>query len=122
MFINIICFRYCNNFIAPTEIEDILQTHPAVLECLVFGMKDPIVQERVSAVVVLKKDYSCSIKADEIIQFVNSKVNADFKKITGTVLFRDIMPRNTSGKLLRREVREWAENKGRNNVVINIAT
>ena len=36
--------RYCNNHVAPTELEDILQTHPAVAESLVFGIKEPSVQ------------------------------------------------------------------------------
>ena len=39
---------------APTEIENILQEHPAVNECLVFGRKDDTVQELISAVVTLK--------------------------------------------------------------------
>ena len=37
------------------------------------------------------------------------RVNVDFKKIRGRVLFRDSVPRNTMGKLLRREMRKWAE-------------
>ena len=46
---------------------------------------------------------------DDIINFVNSRVDADYKKIRGRVLFRKVLPRNTSGKLLRREMRRWAE-------------
>ena len=99
--------RYCNNAIAPTEIESILQTHPAVVEALVFGVKDPAVQERVSAVVVLKEG-TCHIGAEDIVGFVNSRVDADYKRISGEVLFREALPRNTSGKLLRREMRQWA--------------
>ena len=41
---NILVSRYCNNHVAPTELEDILQTHPAVAESLVFGIKEPSVQ------------------------------------------------------------------------------
>ena len=36
-------------------------------------------------------------------------MDADYKKIRGKVWFRDALPRNTSGKLLRREMRKWAE-------------
>lgn len=39
---------------APTELEDIMQRHPAVQECLVYGKPDDEVQELISAVVVLK--------------------------------------------------------------------
>ena len=45
-------FRYNNNHVSPTEIEAILQTHPCVKESLVFGKKDPKVQEVISAVIV----------------------------------------------------------------------
>ncbi len=46
--------KYNNNHVAPTEIEDILQKHEAVQECLVYGKKDPRVQELISAVVIKK--------------------------------------------------------------------
>ena len=46
--------KYKNNHVSPTEIEDILQKHEAVQECLVFGKKDPRVQELISAVVTTK--------------------------------------------------------------------
>lgn len=47
--------KYCNNHIAPTQIEDILQTHPKIQESLAFGIKDPSVQELLSVVVVPKE-------------------------------------------------------------------
>ena len=40
---------------APTELEGIIQTHPLVKESLVFGIKEPSVQELISAVVVLNR-------------------------------------------------------------------
>ena len=74
-----------------------------------FGIKDPSVQELVSAVVVLTDKANNIIREDDIIDYVNSRVDADYKKIRGRVLFRKVLPRNTSGKLLRREMRQWAE-------------
>ena len=105
--------RYCNNHVAPTEIEDILQTHPAIAESLVFGIKEPKVQELISAVVVLKDNFVDAIKEEDIIEFVNSRVDANFKQIRGPILFRKSVPRNTFGKLLRRELRKWAEEEGK---------
>ena len=55
------------------------------------------------------KDATSKVTEEEIISFVNARVNADFKKIRGKVLFRSDLPRNTVGKLLRRDMREWAE-------------
>ena len=74
-----------------------------------FGIKDPSVQELVSAVVVLTDKANNIIREDDIIDYVNSRVDADYKKIRGRVLFRRVLPRNTTGKLLRREMRRWAE-------------
>ena len=48
--------RYKNNHISPTEIESIVQEHPDVAESLVFGRKDPNVQELLSIAVVPKED------------------------------------------------------------------
>ena len=46
--------KFNNNHISPTEIEDILQKHDDVQDCLVFGKKEPKVQELVTAVVCKK--------------------------------------------------------------------
>ena len=61
----LIPFRYNNNHVSPTEIENLLQTHPAVAESLVFGEKDPTVQELISAVIVLKetKHFKCEVES-----------------------------------------------------------
>ena len=65
MKISMIPFRYNNNHVSPTEIENLLQEHPAVAESLVFGEKDPTVQELISAVIVLKenKHFKCQVQS-----------------------------------------------------------
>ena len=52
--------RHNNNYVSPTEIEGILQKHPAVFECLVFGTYSASAQELVTAVVVKKDNYEVS--------------------------------------------------------------
>ena len=49
--------RYMNNHVSPAELDDILQAHPGVAECMVFGLPDPKVQELFSAAVVLKAEH-----------------------------------------------------------------
>ena len=46
-----------NNHVSPAELDDILQAHPGVAECMVFGLPDPKVQELFSAAVVLKEEH-----------------------------------------------------------------
>ena len=60
---------------APTEIENILQEHPAVHECLVFGRKDDTVQELISAVVTLKTGMQVRISMLVCIQHVNEEIH-----------------------------------------------
>jgi len=85
-----------------------LQEHPAVREAMAFGYPDPKVQELVTAVVVLNPGYDVSKDLEqELTAFVNGKLT-DFKHIRGGVIFRDSMPRNSMGKLVRKEMRDWA--------------
>ena len=93
---------------APTELEMILHGHPAVAECLVFGRPEPKVQELITAIVMLIPGMSAT--EEELLVFVNGKVT-DYKHIRGGIIFRDKIPRNSVGKLLRRNMREWAKNQ-----------
>ena len=104
--------KFCNNHVSPTQLEDILQSHPFVRESLVFGIQEPSLQELVSAVVVLN-DEANSLSELDVKEYVNARVDADYKKIRGKVIFRKCLPRNTMGKLLRREMRKWAEEQSR---------
>lgn len=97
--------KYQNNHISPTELEDVLQGHPGVQECLVYGKPDPKFQELISAVVV--RQPGSEVTERELLEFVNQKV-IDYKRIRGGIVFRGEIPRNNVGKLVRKRMREWA--------------
>jgi long-chain acyl-CoA synthetase len=86
----------------PREIEEVLHWHPAVLEATVIGVPDPYWVERVHAVVVTKKEARTT--AEEIIAFC--KMHLAGYKTPKSVDFVDSLPRNPSGKILKRELRE----------------
>ncbi len=90
----------------PREIEEILYKHPAVQEVAVIGIPDPYWVEKVHAVVTLKK--GASVTADELIALC--KKNLAGYKSPKSVEFTDSLPKNPSGKILKRELREkyWA--------------
>jgi len=90
--------------IYPLEIEQLLHQHPAVLECAVVGLPDPDWGESLCAFVVLREGAHAS--ADEIRVHVTREL-ADYKK-PKQVLFIDALPRNPTGKVLKRELRERA--------------
>lgn len=96
--------------VASREVEECIYTHPAVAEVAVIGVPDERWIEAVAAVVALKQGASAS--ADELIAHVRENL-APFK-VPKRVVFVEDMPRNASGKLLKRELRERfrAENGG----------
>lgn len=90
----------------PAEVENILYGHPAIADVAVISVPDERWGEAVKAVVVLKPDVLLS--ADELIAYAKGKV-AGFK-VPKSVDFVTDLPRNATGKVLRRLIREpyWA--------------
>ena len=84
--------------VAPTEVEAVLEQHPAVLEALVEGRTDAQWGEAIAARVVLKA--GASVAEGELREFCASRL-AGFK-VPKTVEFEAALPRTPSGKLLRR--------------------
>jgi long-chain acyl-CoA synthetase len=92
--------------IYPAEIENALAGHPAVAEVAVFGVPDDKWGETVKAVVVLK--LSQQAQAAEIIAFGKARLAG--YKCPMSVDFVAVLPRNPSGKVLKKELRApyWA--------------
>jgi len=88
--------------IYPREVEEVLYQHPAVLEAAVIGIPDPFWVERVHAVVALKQE--ASVTADELISFCKEKLAR--YKAPKSVEFADSLPKNPSGKILKRELKK----------------
>jgi long-chain acyl-CoA synthetase len=86
----------------PREVEEVLFKHPAVADVSVIGVPDDYQGESVLAVVVLKPDQTAT--EQEIIDYCRDQI-AVFK-CPRKVVFRDALPKNNTGKVLRRELRE----------------
>ena len=89
--------------VSASEIESVLQDHPAVTASCVVGIPDPKVGERIKAFVVLKKDIK-GVTGYDLINFCRKRL-AHYK-IPQYVEFRDMLPKSKVGKLLRREIRD----------------
>ncbi|XP_069685514.1 uncharacterized protein [Periplaneta americana] len=88
--------------VAPAELEEILRQHPAVGDVAVIGVPHERSGEVPKAFIVPKDS---KVKEDEIKKFVADKVS-DYKQLAGGVQFVSTIPKNTSGKILRRKLKE----------------
>jgi len=88
--------------IYPAEVENAMASHPAIADVAVIGVPDAVWGEAVKACVVLKTGAEAS--AEEIIAFTRGRL-AHYK-CPKSVDFVAALPRNPSGKLLKRVLRE----------------
>ncbi|CAL5871709.1 uncharacterized protein PFLUO_LOCUS5962 [Penicillium psychrofluorescens] len=93
------------NQVAPAELEALLLEQPAVADAAVIGIAINN-DEAPRAYIVLKPGQTAT--AEDIVQFMEGKVSA-FKRITGGVRFIEAIPKNPSGKILRKTLREQAK-------------
>jgi fatty-acyl-CoA synthase len=87
--------------VASREVEEILYQHPAVAEAAVFGVPHERWIEAVTAAVVLRS--TSTTTAEELIGFCRERL-AGFKTPKCIVLL-ERLPKNASGKILKRELR-----------------
>ena len=85
----------------PNEIEDVLASHPGVLECAVVGAVNDETGEMVVAHVVRKDD---AMTTDTLRAFARSQLTG--YKVPRRVIFHDTLPKTNVGKVLRRALRD----------------
>ncbi|MFF3314920.1 long-chain fatty acid--CoA ligase [Streptomyces sp. NPDC003035] len=85
----------------PAEVEDALLTHPAVAECAVVGVPDPVWGEVGRAVVVLRPDARAG--EDDILGHLRGRL-AKYK-IPKSLVVTEALPRTASGKIVKSAVR-----------------
>lgn len=94
--------------IYPAELEAILSDMPGIRDVAIVGVPDPKFQETVCAIVVA--DGSAQISEDDVIAYSRTRL-AGYKR-PHYVAFVDELPRNPSGKLLKRELKEQHRHLG----------
>ena len=88
--------------ISPEELDNLLSSHPKMLEVAVTGYDDEILGEKVGVVAVVAKGVTISL--DEIIDFLKDKQIAKYK-MPEDLRVIDVLPKNPVGKVLRRELK-----------------
>jgi len=87
----------------PNEIEDVVTSHPKVVECAAVGIPDAKSGEAVKVYVVPTKE---GVTANEIKEFCRERLTA--YNVPKHFEFRDELPKSNVGKILRRELRDEA--------------
>jgi len=88
--------------VSASEIESVLQEHPAVIAACAVGVPDENVGERIKAYVVMKDDIK-GITGYDLIKWCRKTLVS--YKVPHYIEFRDMLPKSKVGKLLRREIR-----------------
>jgi acyl-CoA synthetase (AMP-forming)/AMP-acid ligase II len=92
--------------VAPAEVEAVLLEHPAVRECGVVGRPDAVAGEIPVAFIVLREGFVTGKKMEEeLCAFVGERLT--HYKQPREVHFVEVVPKTASGKILRRELRQF---------------
>lgn len=87
--------------LSPGEIEDVLLEHEAVADAAIFGIPDEQWGEAVALAVVLKKESQAS--EEDLRTWVRDRMRSS--RVPQVIRFKDELPYNATGKLLRREIK-----------------
>jgi long-chain acyl-CoA synthetase len=89
----------------PSQVEEVLKRHPKIKDVAVIGAPDRIKGQVIVAVIVLKED----MQGDKE-EFLNyCKENMPDNRVPKTILFRDEIPRNMAGKVLKKVLKQEAQ-------------
>lgn len=89
--------------IGPFEVESVLMEHPAVLECAVTPIPDPVRGQVVKATIMLARGYEPSESLAKELQVYVKKNTAPYK-YPRVIAFVEALPKTTSGKIMRKEI------------------
>ncbi|HEX2925167.1 MAG TPA: AMP-binding protein [Ruminiclostridium sp.] len=96
--------------IGPFEVESALLEHPAVLECAITAVPDPIRGQIVKATVILTKNYTASDELVKELQDHVKRVTAPYK-YPRIIEFVNELPKTISGKIRRVQIRQTDKDK-----------
>ncbi|KAK2995335.1 hypothetical protein RJ640_001857 [Escallonia rubra] len=99
--------KYKGFQIAPADLEAVLSSHPDIVDTAVIAAEDEEAGEIPVAFVVMRN--GCAISPSTLVDYVAKKV-APYKKVR-KVVFTHSIPRSASGKILRRELRNFLPSK-----------
>ena len=89
--------------VSPKEVEDVVCSHEAVREAAVVGLAHERWGEAVTAFIILNNDNQ--ISKDELLKYCRARLAG--YKCPKSIVFLDDLPHTTSGKVLKRKLKDW---------------
>ncbi|XP_072929833.1 luciferin 4-monooxygenase-like [Epargyreus clarus] len=100
--------KYKGNQVAPAAVESVVLQHKDVAECGVVGRADEVAGELPTAFIVLRP--GATVKEQDIKDFVASRLSPEHH-LRGGIIFVNDIPKNPSGKILRRALKQRLQDK-----------
>ncbi|KAF7913218.1 hypothetical protein EAE99_010840 [Botrytis elliptica] len=100
--------------VAPPEIESVLLSHPLIVDAAVIGVKGSDADGEMPRAYVVKRpgEESKDLEEKDVKEWCGERL-ARYKELTGGVKFVEAIPKNASGKILKRMLREQADKEGK---------
>lgn len=99
--------------VAPPELEAVLLSHPQIVDAAVIGVADSGGDGELPRAYVVKRPGSGDGLTEEEVKGYLAPKLAKYKALAGGVRFVEVIPKNASGKILKRVLREEAAKEGR---------
>jgi 4-coumarate--CoA ligase len=99
--------------VAPPELEGVLLSHPEIVDCAVIGVADPVRKggELPRAYIVRRPGASGGPGDQQVHEYMRERLSS-FKMLEGGIKWVDAIPKNASGKILKRILRDEAKKEG----------
>ena len=91
--------------VGPSEVENVLMEHEAVLECAVIGIPDPLRGQAIKAIVVLNPGYKAGKDMEKALRDFSNAQMAEYKWIR-VIEFVERIPKTISNKICKAALRQ----------------
>lgn len=86
-----------------------LLSHPEIVDCAVIGVPDPVRDgDELPRAYIVRRSATSPLTVPRVHEWIQSKL-ASYKRLEGGVVFADAIPKNASGKILKKDLRATAK-------------